>query len=86
MELAGHGCFRMWDMYLADHEPYPLGVMGGWAAAMANSGLPTPVEIERAKAWLQGQAVHVHNHPEFTVPTGAHTHEDVPGGEHPHGP
>jgi hypothetical protein len=86
MEMVGHGCFRMWDMYTAEHAPYLLGVMGDWEAALANSGLPTPTEIECAKAWLRSEAVHVHDHPEFTVPTGAPTHEEVPGGEHTHGP
>lgn len=74
MELAGHGCFRMWDMYIIEHEPYPVGSMGGWAAALANEGYPTELEIECAKAWLRGEAVHVHDHPQFTVPGSEHHH------------
>lgn len=73
MELAGHGCFRMWDMYISEHEPYPLGSMGGWAAALANNGFPTDLEIECAKAWLEGAAVQIHSHG-FTVPEGEHHH------------
>ena len=76
MELAGHGCFRMWDMYISEHEPYLLGSMGGWAAAERSFGFPSETEIQCAKAWLKGQAVHVHSH-NFTVPAGAvHEHGD----------
>jgi len=59
MELAGHACFRMWDMYTLPHLPY-TGAMGGWVEAMKTRGYPTQLEIDSGKAWLQGNAVHVH--------------------------
>ena len=77
MELAGHGCFRMWDMYIPEHEPYPSGSMGGYEAAMKSWGFPSELEIESAKAWLQGKAIHVHSH-NFTVPAG-HVHKPTSG-------
>lgn len=77
MEVVGHGTFRMWDMYIPEHEPYPVGAMGGYAAAMETDGWPTDTEIECAKAWLRGEAVHVHDHPQFTVPDQAQEDADV---------
>ena len=50
MELAGHGCFRMWDMYTAAHAPYLEGIMGDYSAALVNGGYPSTLEIEAAKA------------------------------------
>ena len=71
MELAGHGCFRIWDMYTAEHSPYPEGAMGSHAAAIVNFGYPSLAEIAGTKLWLLGDdAVQVHDHPQFTVPFG----------------
>ena len=70
MELAGHGCFRMWDMYIPEHSPYPVGGMGDFAAAMVNGGYPSEAEIAAAKLWLGGEAATVDSHPQFTVPLG----------------
>jgi len=61
MEIAGHGCFRMHDMYTLPHIPY-TGAMGGWDEAMKSQGYPTQLEIDCAKAWLAGTAAHVHDH------------------------
>lgn len=71
MELGGHCTFDMHDMYTEVHAPYRFGCMGGWTAAGANYGMPSDVEIECAKAWLQGQAVHVHDHGNVRIGAGA---------------
>ena len=62
MELMGHGCFRMWDMYTSEHQPYPGGVMGTWEDSRKTDYFPSELEIVSAKAWLLGLAKHVHWH------------------------
>lgn len=61
MELAGHGTFRMLDMYNEVHQRIPYeGVMGTWGDAAKTAYYPSDSEIESAKAWLQGRAAIVH--------------------------
>ena len=60
MELGGHACFRMLDMYSAAHQPYPGGVMGTWGDAARTNYYPSSAEITAAREWLQGRAAHVH--------------------------
>ena len=58
MEVAGHGCFRMLDMYNPVHQPY-TGSMGSWTDAAKSDYWPTQKEIVSAKAWLKGEAPNV---------------------------
>ena len=62
MEMVGHGCFRMHDMYTSQHLPY-VGAMGSWHPADPWTAFPSASEIAAAKEWLQGRAVHVHWEP-----------------------
>jgi len=62
MEIGGHGTFRMWDMYMPNHQPYTHGVMGTADVADRNHGWPSAGEIDAAKKWLAGQASNVHRH------------------------
>ena len=59
MEMVGHGCFRMHDMYTDNHGPY-RGAMGNWHPADPWTAFPSDEEVESAKLWLHGAAVHVH--------------------------
>lgn len=61
MELGGHACFRMLDMYNPVHQPYQGGVMGTWGDAARTSFFPSQLEIDAAKAWLRGEAKYVHD-------------------------
>lgn len=54
MELCGHGCFHLLDMYNPAHQPY-LGAMGTWGQAQAVGGFPTDAEITAARTWLDGK-------------------------------
>ena len=62
MEMVGHGCFRMHDMYTPNHSPY-VGAMGNWHPADPYTALPSDDEAEDAQLWLQGLAPHVHREP-----------------------
>ena len=62
MELVGHGCFRMWDMYIPEHEPYLRGSMGGFTAAEAAQGWPSDLEAWCGNEWLGGRAKHIDWH------------------------
>lgn len=59
MELCGHGTFSMLDHYNPVHQPY-TGSMGSWDDAAKGGYFPTDTEIQCAKAWLRGEAVHIH--------------------------
>lgn len=61
MELCGHACFRMLDMYTAAHQPTYNGVMGTWEQARALGGFPSDLEIEAAREWLRGRARWIHD-------------------------
>lgn len=62
MELVGHGCFRMHDMYTEPHGgALYRGAMGLWHPALADvMAFPSDDEITSAKLWLQGKAEFVH--------------------------